>query len=330
MSRPKDERKLASRLASYAFWLMTVLGAALGVALLVQDHHSPLYLKLSAVGAGLLSAVVFSAFVTIFVNRESKLVLSTELRILFAEQSKVLMDSLNSTSRHLPTNEYPPTDQFDSAFMQDFIRDLQQSSGMHFRGSTAKWVAPYANYCRKAFSDIQVLMLDPSNATAIRRRAADRHLIRANAGKSLYEIEEETRHEACRTLVALFDLRVTGKVRVALDGTLVSVVRLERTDEAIYVALYHASTGHSTVNPTTYRYARNSLAFHTYSLELSRQLEIAPRQFLFERDQTDADLQAVFAYIGMAHIGSAEIDTLRAEAKVFEKRFFANMNKVNT
>ncbi|MET8277964.1 hypothetical protein [Micromonospora sp. NPDC005174] len=308
---------------------MTTLSAVIGLGLLMVDDKSSLQLKLSTVGGGILSAALFGAFVTLFINRESKHVMESSLQSLFEQQQKDVLDLVSTTSKvHLPAKEYPPTGSFDEVFTTDLINDMRVSSSFQFRGSSAKWVAPYVNYCRKSFAEIQVLMLNPVNTAALRQRAADRLLIPSNTGRTLDAVVEELRNEVTRTIVALFDLRHTSKVCVSLDGTLVSVVRLERTDDAIYVALYHARPGSSAVNPTTYRYVRGAIAFETYSLEVARQLEIAQQRVTFERGQDDADLVKIFKGLGLDEIGGTEIAALRMQAKNFEKRFFANMTRI--
>ena len=324
----KGEDKVAGRAFTYAFWLMTTLSFVIGIVLLALDHKSPLRLKLSTVGAGVVSAALFGAFVTLFVNRESKSVLESSLRSLFEEQREGILELLSTASKaHLPAKEYLPTEFFDPDFMTDLIRDLQVSSTFQFRGSSGKWVAPYINYCRKTFTEVDVLMLNPQNARALRQRASDRLLIPKNAGRSIEEIVDELRREVSRTIVALFDLRYNCKICLSLDSTLVSVVRVERTDDAAYVGLYHASPGRSAVNPTTYRYVRGSVAYETYSLELARQFEFAERRISFDRSHDDSDLVKTFKGLGMGKTDTNDITALRLEAKAFEDKFISNMTK---
>jgi hypothetical protein len=329
LRRPPDQERTAGRALTYAFWLMITLSAVIGLVLLAVDEQSSFRLKLSTVGGGILSAALFGAFVTLFVNKESKHVLKSSLSTLFAQQREEMLELIGTNARiHLPTREYAPTAFFDAVFMTDLINDMRASATFQFRGSSAKWLAPYVNYCHKSFSDINVLMLDPMNVRALRQRAADRLLIPANAGRSLDDIVNELRTEVTRTIVALFDLRNTAKVSLSLDGNLVSVVRIERTDDAVYVALYHGSPGRPSVNPKTYRYARGSIAFETYSLEVARQLEIAERRIVFDRGQDDADLIKILERLGLDQIGPDEIAAWRLEAKAFEKRFFADMDRM--
>jgi hypothetical protein len=320
-------QNFATRVVTYAFWLMTTVSFALGLGLLALDHTSTLRMKLASVGAGVVSAALFGAFVTLFVNRESKSLLESTLGSLFAEQRDAIFNLLSAASKvHLPAREYPPTESFDPDFMTDLMQDLQVSSTFQFRGSSGKWVAPYINYCRKTFTEVNVLMLDPQNMRALRQRAADRLLIPKNTRRTMDEVVDEIRREVLRTVVALFDLRDMCKVRLSLDSTLVSVVRIERTDDAIYVGLYHASPGRAAVNPTTYRFVRGSITCETYSLELARQLEFAEKRITFDRSHDDADLVRTFKSIGIT-IGMDEIAELRLEAKAFEDAFFGNMAK---
>jgi hypothetical protein len=325
---PKGPEKFASRVVTYAFWLMTTVSFALGIGLIALDHTTPLRMKLASVGAGIVSAALFGAFVTLFVNRESKSLLESSLGVLFEEQREALLNLLSASSKvHLPAREYAPTESFDRDFMVDLMRDLQVSSTFQFRGSSGKWVAPYINYCRKTFTEVNVLMLDPRNTKALRQRAADRLLIPKNSQRTISEVTEEIRREVIRTIVALFDLRDTCKVRLSLDSTLVSVVRIERADDAIYVGLYHASPGRSTVNPTTYRYIRGSMTYETYSLELARQLEFAEKSIVFDQSHDDSNLIETFKSLGIT-IRMNEIAQLRLEAKAFEDSLFASMSKV--
>ncbi|MBO7936734.1 MULTISPECIES: hypothetical protein [Streptomyces] len=327
-SLPSDTRT-ARRIVTYAFWLMTTLSFVAGLALLLLDKEASVEQKLSSIGSGIVSAALFAAFVTLFVNRESNYFLRHSLTELFREQRDATVAELTRISEmHMPTREYPPTDHFDSSFMSDLMKDFKKSSEIQFRGSTGKWIAPYVNYCSKAFTEVHVLMLDPSNIRSLRRRAADRMLIPSASERTIDEIVEELRNEIARTLIALFDLRNKCKVCVSLDGTLLSVVRLERTDEAVYVALYHANPGRSTVNPTTYRYSHLSLAYQTYSLELSRQLETAERRVTFDHRDNESDLMSALDDVGLGHIDSGEVARLRLSAKEFERRFFVNMRKV--
>ena len=315
---------------TYAFWLMTVLSCALGLGLLAQDHESSLRLKMSTVGAGVLSAALFSAFVTLFINRESKAVLKASLEDLFEDQHTALLELVTSTARlHLPTNEYPPTDGFDRAFMADLMEDIRTSSTIEFRGSTAKWIAPYVNLGRRALTEVSVLMINPLNANAVNQRAADRLLLTSHARRTLEEVAEEIRQEIARTVVAMFDVRHKCKIGIRLSSTQISVVRLERFDDAIYVALYHAQHGRAAVNPTTYRYARGSLPYETHSLELARQLQAADIHLEFDLTQDDNYLISSLQTLGYIDCNVENIARYRKEAATFQGSFFGKMKKLS-
>jgi hypothetical protein len=316
----------AGRAVSYAFWFTTTLSLAVGILLLVLDDKSPAETKLSAVGSGIVGAAVFGALVTLFVNRESRLLLESALATLFEDQRQALLTAMTHASQmHLPDREYPATDGFDPVFMRDFMKDLQTSTSIEFRGSTAKWLPLYVGYCRKGFERIDVVMLDPRDLRALRRRAADRLLLSRNAGQSVETLVEALRSEIATTLIGLFDLRDNSSVRVAFDSSQVSVSRIERTDEALYLAFYQPRHGHPAVNPTTYRYARGSFPYEIYSLELARHLEFATHSIAFDSRTTEEQLTTILADVGLADLSERDIQTARVASARLQDWFATKM-----
>lgn len=318
-SDPKDTR----RTKTFAYWVILLLCIIIGGILLSIDQESSLVMKLSAIGASLLSAVIFGALVLLIFSREADFHLMLSLRSIFEEY---LLYMVRSTSRlHVPSTEYPPTDKFDPAFMLDLMKDLSKSSKFWYRGTSGKWIAPYINYCRKPIMEIKAIILDPTKESAISQRAADRKQTEKNANRTINELAEEIKHEIGMAVVSLYDARHKSKIEIFLSESTASTVSgIDLTDEAVYVGLH--LTGPAARNPTSYRYEKDSLAYQNYSIELGRQSDIAHVTITFDHNSKIDHLMEAFKTLGMDHIKTDhQIKDLQNEAKEFQKNFFTNM-----
>jgi len=324
----KDIRdpKTAQRAKTFAYWLILSLSVLIAVILFFLDHESSVRIKLSAVGASLLGAAVFGALVALLFNRESDFHFEASLRSILQEQLLDWINSTKSTSRlHVPSAEYAPTENFDSAFMLDLMDDISVSSKFWLRGSTGKWIGPYLNYCRKPPVETKVLILDPSDDSAIRQRAADRMRTEKNANRTINELIQELRHEIRMAVVSMYDARHRSKIEIFLSGSTSSTVGIDLTDKAVYVGLHITGPGSSARNPISYRYENDSLAYSNYSVELVRQSCLARFTINFDHNSKRVDLMKAFKTIGMNNIKIEEIDRLREEANKFQEKFFNNM-----
>jgi hypothetical protein len=317
------ELRTAQRIRDYAYWLILLVGIIIGGILLFIDRDSSLAIKLSAIGASLVSAVIFGTLVLLIFSREADFHLMLSLRLIFKEY---LLDMVQSISRlHVPSTEYPPTDEFDPDFMLDLMDDLSGSSVFLYRGSSGKWIAPYINYCGKPPQEIKVIVLDPDDDLAVHQRAADRMRTKKNAHRHIDELVRELRHEICMAFVSLYDARHRSTIEVFLLGSAASPVGIDLTDKAVYVGLQVTGQGPAARNPMSYRYEKDSLAYQNYYVELIRQSRIARVTIKFDCNSNGDDLARAFKTIGMDNITDDQIDILRKDAKEFEQRFVTNM-----
>ena len=317
------ELKTAQRTKKYAYWVILLSCIIIGGILLFIDQGSSLVMKLSAIGASLLSAVIFGALVLLIFDREADFHLTLSLRSIFKEH---LLDMVRSTSRlHVPSSEYPPTDYFDPAFMLDLMDDLSGSSIFLYRGSSGKWVAPYINYCTTPPIATKAIILDPTDSASIRQRAADHMRTKKNASRTIDELVKELQNEISMALVSLYDARHRSKIEIFLSGSTASPVGINLTDESVYVGLQVTGPGPAVRNPMSYRYENDSLAYQNYYVELARQSDIARAKIKFDHQSTHSDLIKAFETISMNGITADQINALREEAKAFQVEFFTNM-----
>lgn len=324
----KDIRdpKTAQRAKTFAYWLILSLSVLIAVILLFLDDKSSLNIKLSAVGASLLGAAVFGALVALLFNRESDFHFETSLRSILQEHLIDWINSTKSISRlHVPSTEYPPTESFDPNFMLDLMDDLSISSKLWVRGSSGKWVGPYINYCRTPPMQTKVIILDPSDNSAISQRAADRKRTEKNAKRTIDELVEELRHEIRMAVVSLYEARHRSKIEIFLSGSTSSTVGIDLTDTAVYVGLHVTGPAPAARNPISYRYENDSLAYANYSVELARQSDIARFTIKFDHTSGHDDLMESLKTIGMNNITTAQINALKKQANTFQENFFNNM-----
>jgi len=317
-----SESKTTQRSKTYAYWLIIALSVIAAGILLFFGHESSIRTILSAAGASLLGATVFSALLPLF-NRESDRHLEASLRLIFKEH---LLDRDKSTIYHIPSKEYPPTDNFDPDFMLDLMDDLSGSSILLYRGSSGKWVAPYINYCENSSQEIKVIILDPDDNSAIYQCAADRKRTKKNAKRNIDDLAKELQHEISMAFVSLYDARHRSKIEIFLSGSTASPVGIDLTDEAVYVGLQVTGHGPAARNPMSYRYEKASLAYKSYYVELIRQSRIARATIMFDCNSNKDNLMEAFKTIRMDNIIDDQINELRQEAKEFQEKFFTNMN----
>jgi hypothetical protein len=250
-------------------------------------------------------------------NREYAELIRAEIADqLTGQLSEILHQIKQLNQLFLPTDQYPASREFDPRFNRDLTRDMCQSAFYFFRGTSAKYVPERLRISDHHLEVAQVILLDPQDAVAIQARAKDRRRRPDYAGKTLLQIEEETRSEILLALIALFDCRDQCDIEVGFSN-ITSPVRIEVFDSAIYTSLYRSAESQRNTHPETARFGRESQTYQIFRDECHRQLQLATSRRRFTTRDTDSDLCEFVSSLGFAGVGPVELAEQREKYRIF-------------
>jgi hypothetical protein len=321
MNRSAVVRGVSSRMRRrpyrYALALVLVSGSLIALILLYADRSTSLKDKLAQIGAGLAASIIFAVIYTIFANREYAELIRAEIADQLAGQLNDILHHIKQLNQlFLPTDQYPASKDFDPRFNRDLTRDMCQSAFYFFRGTSAKYVPARLRISDHHLEVAQVILLDPQDDTTIEARAMDRRRRPGYEGKTLVEIEDETRGEILLALIALFDCRDQCDIEIGFSS-ITSPVRIEVFDNAIYTSLYRSTESQRNTHPETARFGRDSQTYQIFRDECRRQLQLASSRKRFTTRETDADLCEFVSSLGFVGVGLTELDEQREKYRTF-------------
>ena len=140
----------------------------LTLILLYFDRSVSLNDKLTQIGTGLATSIIFAVIYTIFANREfSELIRAEITEQLTDHVNEILHDIKQLNELFLPTDQYPATREFDPRFNRDITADICHSNSYFFRGTSAKYVPARLHTSDHHLELAQVILLDQRSPCAI-------------------------------------------------------------------------------------------------------------------------------------------------------------------
>jgi hypothetical protein len=309
--------KLRSWLARYAFALACSLAIMLAFVLVYQDPALGTKKVLSAVGLNLLASVIFALVFTVLSARVQERNLLDKLEEQFQQLSAEMQKGLQKTAtQHVPTKTYEASASYQEQFNRDVSASLRATKLYVFKGTSAKYVPARVRACRQQPQQIRIVTLDPRNDAVIRRRAVDRQRLTEFAHASLEELMRQVRDEIKMALVALFDIRHSCAIDIALCEE-TAVTRVEQFDDAAYISWYQAPTAAIYTFPETVRFEHGSFPYEVERLELNRRFEIGANILRFGGSQGDAELCDILTQVTGERVLDDDLVRLRREYAEF-------------
>lgn len=272
-----DAHGLRNSLIQDIFWTRT--GLLLAILLLISAGAFGLS---SVIATGTMHTLVTSlatgTLITAVVSFGQTLVTATaSQRALVAplvDESRKALEALSAEYRSLnqeffPTHVFEPTSAPDPTFNRLMMTDLQATREYFFRGFSGRHAAArlLLSYAER---ELRVMVADPRCDTAISGRT--RYLLRQQGSDADYGgIEERLRQEIRIGLVGLFAARNRCS---RVDITVVAdppLDRLEMFDDSVWLTLYSAATGVTTLYPRTLRFSEDS---YIYGMERTEFLRV--------------------------------------------------------
>ncbi|MFJ4623874.1 hypothetical protein [Streptomyces sp. NPDC088812] len=309
-SSPRTWRTTAAR---FAFLFSATLTLSAGILLAFQDPSLSRAAVLSSLGLNLVASVVFALIFSFFSTERQERALGENLDDQFSELSRALLVQIAETQRtYMPNRRYPATDSFDPDFNRDLNTSIASTASYVFRGPSARYVATRLAHVHHNPASVRISMVDPSDESALYRRAADRRLWPSSSGKSNAQLRDEMQDEILMSIVALFDYRHVCPVEIIYTAD-PSVYRMEMTDDAVYISWYHADASLAKEMPESLRFQNGTFLYGLLQLETRRLFELSKKGVTFSSAQGDDYLEEHLRTVSGRNVVSTEISAWRAE-----------------
>ena len=314
----------------YAIALVLACVAVIALALLFLDKSVSTQDKLTQIGSGLAASIIFALIYTVLANREYAELIQAEIASQLSDHVTKILNQMGQLNQlFLPTDQYPPTREFDVRFNRDLTRDLCASSFYFFRGTSAKYLPGRLRTSDHGLNEVQVVSVDPRNEGAVNARASDRRKRTEYEGKKLPDIAQEIKDEILSSVVALFDCRDICSIDLGFVAN-TSPVRMEIFDNAIYISLYRVLEPLRTMHPATARFGKESQTYQIFRDECRRQLDISSLRTRFKSSDTDSELLEYLSSLGYREVDAAVLDMLRAAHHEFIAPFTRALQTMGT
>jgi hypothetical protein len=312
------------------FWtrnglLLLILIVISGTSLVISSSMSlsPGKTLLNSVGTGtLISAVVGFGQTLITATASHRALVEPVI-----EESRRALQELSSEYRSL-NREFFPTDVFeattrpDPAFNRVMMADLNATRQYFFRGFSARHAAARLLLSRTE-RELRAAVADPRDSCAIGGRA--RYLLRREEPGVNYEVIQKRLHDEISIgLVGLF----LARSRCAqVDITVVAdppLDRLEIFDDSVWLTLYSAVGGATTLYPRTLRFTEGSFMYNMERTEFLRVWNSRTgRHFPITPSTTRQDFFSLFEKITGNRLSEEQFQELEIRFHLFRKEFSA-------
>jgi hypothetical protein len=241
------------------------------------------------------------------------------------EESRRALEALSAEYRALnqeyfPTHVFEPTTAPDPAFNRLMMEDLRGTREYFFRGFSGRHAAARL-LLSHAERELRVMVADPRCDSAISGRA--RYLLRQQGSDADYDAIKEQLHEEIRIgLVGLFQSRSRCS---RVDITVVAdppLDRLEMFDDSVWITLFSASSGVSTLYPRTLRFSEGSFI---YGMERTEFLHVCnsrtTHHFAITPDTSRSEFLVLFQKITGTPLTEDGFRALEDEFREFQRAF---------
>jgi hypothetical protein len=286
----QSQRLTRKWLSIYATALAIILALAIGVFLVQSSGKLDSGSARFSLGLNLIAAAVFaSIFATLttwIVDRNQR----ESIEYIIRSSTDQLLGNIAMLGKvYLPAAEYPASDTFGNRFNRALMQSMESSKVYDFCGPSPRFVAARLRRIRNCPEQIRISMIDPASDSSVMRRAGDREKWASSAGKTIGELESQFREELIKTIVSLFDFRVTRPVNIVYTQDLV-VYRTELTDDSVFFSWYHGPTSSDKEMPESAQFGNESLYYRVLRQEMTRRFEVLQRRVVFDSSHTDNDL----------------------------------------
>ena len=323
-----DAQGLRNSLIQDIFWTRT--GLLLALLLLVSAASFGVS---SIIGAGTLHTLVVSLATGTLISAvvtfgQTLLTASASQRALVAplvEESRRALEALSAEYRALnqeyfPTHVFEPTTAPDPAFNRLMMQDLRGTREYFFRGFSGRHAAARLLLSHAEW-ELRVMVADPRCDSAISGRA--RYLLRQQGSEADYDAIKELLHKEIRIgLVGLFQSRSRCS---RVDITVVAdppLDRLEMFDDSVWITLFSASSGVSTLYPRTLRFSEGSFI---YGMERTEFLHVCnsrtTHHFAITPDTSRSEFLVLFQKITGTPLTEDGFRALEDEFREFQRAF---------
>jgi len=323
-----DAQGLRNSLIQDIFWTRT--GLLLALLLLVSAASFGVS---SVIGAGTLHTLVVSLATGTLISAvvsfgQTLLTQTASQRALVAplvEESRRALEALSAEYRALnqeyfPTHVFEPTTAPDPAFNRLMMQDLHGTREYFFRGFSGRHAAARLLLSHAEW-ELRAMVADPRCDSAISGRA--RYLLRQQGSEADYDAIKEQLHEEIRIgLVGLFQARSRCSrvdITVVVDPTL---DRLEMFDDSVWITLFSASSGVTTLYPRTLRFSEGSFI---YGMERTEFLHVCnsrtTHHFAITPDTSRSEFLVLFQEITGTPLTEDGFRALEEKFREFQRAF---------
>jgi hypothetical protein len=323
-----EAQGLRNSLIQDIFWTRT--GLLLALLLLVSAASFGVS---SVIGPGTLHTLVVSLATGTLISAvvsfgQTLVTASASQRALVAplvEESRRALQALSAEYRALnqeyfPTHVFEPTTAPDPAFNRLMMQDLRSTREYFFRGFSGRHAAARLLLSHAEW-ELRVMVADPRCDTAISGRA--RYLLRQQGSEADYDAVKEQLHDEIRIgLVGLFQSRSRCS---RVDITVVAeppLDRLEMFDDSVWITLFSASSGVTTLYPRTLRFSEGSFI---YGMERTEFLHVCnsrtTHHFAITPDTSRAEFLALFGKITGTPLTEDGFRALEDKFREFQRAF---------
>jgi hypothetical protein len=323
-----DAQGLRNSLIQDIFWTRT--GLLLALLLLVSAASFGVS---SIIGAGTLHTLVVSLATGTLISAvvsfgQTLLTASASQRALVApliDESRRALQALSAEYRALnqeyfPTHVFEPTTAPDPAFNRLMMQDLRGTREYFFRGFSGRHAAARLLLSHAEW-ELRIVVADPRCDTAISGRA--RYLLRQQGSEADYDAVKEQLHDEIRIgLVGLFQSRSRCS---RVDITVVAeppLDRLEMFDDSVWITLFSAASGVTTLYPRTLRFSEGSFI---YGMERTEFLHVCnsrtTHHFAITPDTSRAEFLVLFQKITGTPLTEDGFRALEDKFRAFQSAF---------
>jgi hypothetical protein len=323
-----DAQGLRNSLIQDIFWtrtglllalLLLVSAACFGVSSIMSP--GTLHTLVMSVATGTLISAVVSFGQTLLTASASQRALVAPL----VEESRRALEALSAEYRGLnqeyfPTHVFEPTSAPDPAFNRLMMQDLRGAREYFFRGFSGRHAAARLLVSHAEW-ELRAMVADPRCDSAISGRA--RYLLRQQGSEADYDAIKEQLHEEIRIgLVGLFQSRSRCS---RVDITVVTdppLDRLEMFDDSVWITLFSAASGVSTLYPRTLRFSEGSFI---YGMERTEFLHVCnsrtTHHFAITPDTSRAEFLVLFGKITGTPLTDDGFRALEDKFREFQRAF---------
>ena len=299
--------------------LLLVSAGAFGLSSVIAT--GTMHTLVTSLATGTLITAVVSFGQTLVTAAASQRALVAPL----VDESRKALEALSAEYRSLnqeffPTHVFEPTSAPDPTFNRLMMTDLQGTREYFFRGFAGRHAAARL-LLSHAERELRVMVADPRCDTAISGRA--RYLLRQQSSDADYDsIEAQLREEIRIGLVGLFQARNRCS---RVDITVVAdppLDRLEMFDDSVWLTLFSAATGVTTLYPRTLRFSEDS---YIYGMERTEFLRVCnsrtSHHYAITPGTTRAEFMTLFGKITGTPLTEDGFHALDEKFRDFQRSF---------